>query len=198
MALRTARSFEAIGCIVEEVPAPFDADMTSDLWSRIAATGLAWHLASIDGWQAKVGPATLSTAEKGANRTAFDYLDALKAVEAARVQAGMFFSAWDAMLTPATAALAWQADQPFPETIDGRAVGPRGHAVFTGWMNLVGAAAVTLPVAMTENEGGIGMQLTAAAGFDNPLLDLAGRWEMATRGQHGPNGVDRFGQPQTD
>ncbi len=180
MAAKTARSFEAIGCIVEEVSAPFDADTTSDLWSEIAATGLAWHLASINGWREKVGPATLSTAVKGAGHTAFDYLDALRAIEVARIQAGIFFSGWDAMLTPATAALAWQADQPFPETIDGRAVGPRGHAVFTGWMNLVGAAAVTLPVAMTEDEGGIGMQLASAAGFDGPLLDLATRWVSAT------------------
>lgn len=176
MAEETARAFEAMGCVVEEVAAPFEAELASALWSTIAAIGLAWHLNSVEGWREKVGPATLVTAERGAGHSAFDYLDALQAVETARIDAGRFFRQWDIMMTPATAALAWRADEPFPESIDGRAVGPRGHAVFTGWMNLVGAAAVSLPVAMTEAEGGIGIQLAAAAGFDEALLDLAARW----------------------
>jgi Asp-tRNA(Asn)/Glu-tRNA(Gln) amidotransferase A subunit family amidase len=46
-------------------------------------------------------------------------------------------------------------------------------------MNLVGAAAVSLPVAMTDSEGGIGMQLAASPGFDEALLDLAARWVEA-------------------
>ncbi len=175
-AAKTARAFEAMGCVVEEVIAPFDGDSTSALWSEIAATGLAWHLNRVDGWREKVGPATLATAGKGEGRTAFDYLDVLRGVEDERMKAGLFFRNWDAMLTPATAALAWQANVPFPDTIDGRPVGPRGHAVFTGWMNLVGAAALSLPVAMTEAEGGIGMQLASAPGFDEPLLALAARY----------------------
>lgn len=179
-AVKTARLFEEMGCIVEEVAAPFDADASSALWSEVAATGLAWHLSSIEGWQEDVGPATLATAERGRGHDAFDYLDALRAVETARVDAGLFFSEWDVMLSPTTAALAWSADRPFPETINGQPVGPRGHAVFTGWMNLVGAAAVSFPVAMTKEDGGIGMQLTAAAGFDLALLDLVGRWASAS------------------
>jgi aspartyl-tRNA(Asn)/glutamyl-tRNA(Gln) amidotransferase subunit A len=179
VAEETARTFEAIGCVVDEVAAPFEAEAASALWSAIAAIGLAWHLDSVEAWRERVGPATLATAERGARRSAFDYLDALQVLETARNDAGRFFRDWDVMLTPTTAALAWRADAPFPETIDGRAVCPRGHAVFTGWMNLVGAAAVSRPVAMTDSEGGIGMQLAASPGFDQALLDLAARWVEA-------------------
>jgi aspartyl-tRNA(Asn)/glutamyl-tRNA(Gln) amidotransferase subunit A len=58
----------------------------------------------------------------------------------------------------------------FPPEIDGQAVGPRGHAVFTAWMNIAGLPAATVPVAMTAQDGGIGLQFVAAHGRDRDLL----------------------------
>ena len=111
-------------------------------------------------------------AEEGTRRTAGELLDAHAVAAEARSAAGAFFRRYDILLCPASAALAWPADTVFPPEIDGRPVGPRGHAVFTGWMNVTGLPAVTVPVAMTEREGGIGLQLVAAHGRDRDLLDF--------------------------
>jgi aspartyl-tRNA(Asn)/glutamyl-tRNA(Gln) amidotransferase subunit A len=105
------------------------------------------------------------------------YVAALAGIADMRRRAGEFFARFDVMLTPTTAALAWQADKAFPEEIDGRPVGPRGHAVFSAWSNLVGAAAANIPVAMTENAAGIGVQIAAPAGHDDLILDLLRHWE---------------------
>ena len=69
--------------------------------------------------------------------------------------------------------LAWPADEPFPPEIAGRPAGPRGHAVFTGWMNIAGIPALSIPVAMSPDGGGIGVQLVAETGRDAELLQVA-------------------------
>ena len=173
----TARAFEGLGFTVEEVEGPYDADELAALWTIIAEAGLAWHLAEIDGWRAVVGANAIKMAEAGAAWSTSDYVGALDGIMAMRVRSGDFFAKWDFMLSPTTAALAWPADEAYPPTIDGKPAGPRGHAVFSAFINLIGAAAVNLPVAKTEKAGGIGMQLAAPAGRDDELLAIAKRWE---------------------
>jgi aspartyl-tRNA(Asn)/glutamyl-tRNA(Gln) amidotransferase subunit A len=173
----TARAFDGLGFIVEEVPAPYDADELAALWTIVAEAGLAWHLAEIDGWRTVVGANAIKMAEAGAAWSTSDYVGALDGIMAMRVRSGDFFAKWNFMLSPTTAALAWPADEAYPPTIDGKPAGPRGHAVFSAFINLIGAAAVNLPVAKTEKAGGIGMQLAAPAGRDDELLTIAKRWE---------------------
>jgi aspartyl-tRNA(Asn)/glutamyl-tRNA(Gln) amidotransferase subunit A len=109
-------------------------------------------------------------AASGTQRTLAEYLDALAVALAARASAAALFERFDMLLCPAIAALAWPAEQAFPSWIDGKPAGPRGHAIFTGWMNVAGLCAAAIPVAMTPDSGGIGMQLVAAPGRDLDLL----------------------------
>ncbi|MDQ0395683.1 amidase [Labrys monachus] len=169
---RIAAALAETGARVETIEAPFDADRVTAAWTAIMQAGLAWHLSKFEGWQALVNPSARALAEQGAARTAGELLDALAAAAEVRSAAGLFFRDYDLLLCPATAALAWPADTIFPPEIDGREVGPRGHAVFTGWMNVTGLPAVTVPVAMTDAQGGIGLQLVAGHGRDRDLLDF--------------------------
>ena len=173
----TARAFERLGFTVEEVAAPYDADELAALWTVIAESGLAWHLASIPDWRPRVGANAVRMADGGATRSARDYVAALDGIAAMRVRSGEFFAKWDFLLSPTTAALAWPADEPYPPTIDGKPVGPRGHAVFSAYINLIGAAAASFPVASTADAGGIGMQLAAPAAHDDAVLAILKRWQ---------------------
>lgn len=77
------------------------------------------------------------------------------------------------------AALPWPAEQAFPPMIDGQAVGPRGHAVFTGWINAAGLPAVAVPAPPASGGRPIGIQFIGRFGSDDELLDLAQHYEAA-------------------
>ena len=89
------------------------------------------------------------------------------------------FGRIDLIMTPAAAALPWPADQVYPETIDGKQVGPRGHAVYTGWVNACGHPAIALPCAPSREGLPIGFQLVGRFGADELLLALGQRYESS-------------------
>ncbi len=167
---RMARAIAAAGLSIKAIEVPYDPEAVASAWDTVAGSGLAWHLAKSAGWQEQVNPKIRAMAEIGGQRTASDLLDALAVAAQVRQAAAALFSQFDLLLCPAAAALAWAADDIFPAEIDGRPVGPRGYAVFTGRMNVAGLPAATVPVAMTPDDGGIGVQFVAAHGRDHDLL----------------------------
>lgn len=56
-------------------------------------------------------------------------------------------------------------------------MGPRGHAIFTGWVNAAGLPALALPTTPSAEGLPIGVQLIADHGCDAALLELAARFE---------------------
>jgi aspartyl-tRNA(Asn)/glutamyl-tRNA(Gln) amidotransferase subunit A len=165
-----ARGLAAAGSTVQTIEAPFDYDRVTATWGTVMMSGLAWYLSGVPCWMEKVNPSARAVAEEGATRTAGQLLDALATVVDVRRAAGEFFERYDLLLCPAAAALAWPAESVSPPEIDGKPVGPRGHAVFTAWMNVAGVPAVTVPLTMTQESGGIGLQLVAGHGRDRDLL----------------------------
>ncbi|MGO6694464.1 amidase [Rhizobium johnstonii] len=166
-----AAALTAAGHAIEVIGTPYDVDSVGRAWGTIAAAGLTWHLKTM-GSREGLGANALSLDEAGAACTASDYAAAMATAHAARQEAGRFFEQYDLLLCPSIAALAWPATDPYPPEIDGQPVGPRGHAVFTSWMNVTGVCAVNIPVAMTQAHGGIGLQLVGAVGRDTALLDF--------------------------
>jgi aspartyl-tRNA(Asn)/glutamyl-tRNA(Gln) amidotransferase subunit A len=83
------------------------------------------------------------------------------------------FERVDLILTATAAALPWPADAPYPDQIAGQAAGPRDHAVFTGWVNIAGIPAISLPVGTSKSGLPIGVQFAARFGADAGLLAFA-------------------------
>jgi len=83
-------------------------------------------------------------------------------------------------MTPASAAMPWPTDIEFPPEINGVAVGPRGSAVFSGWVNATGHPAISIPGPTAGASLPIGIQFVADFGEDALLLQIAKQIEEAT------------------
>ncbi len=66
--------------------------------------------------------------------------------------------------------------------IDGKPVGPRGHAVYTGWVNVAGTPGLALPLGFSAAGLPIGGQFIGRFGSDAGLLGFGATFEAA----HGP------------
>jgi aspartyl-tRNA(Asn)/glutamyl-tRNA(Gln) amidotransferase subunit A len=157
---------------VTPIDAPFDLEHINQVWGTIAAAGLAWEVVHLGAKANLIGDNARAMSERGQACGLTAYIDALAGVGQMRAAAAGLFDRFDLLLCPSTASLAWPANEPFPDEIDGKPVGPRGHAIFTAWRNVAGLCALNVPVASTADAGGIGMQLAAAPGRDLDLIEF--------------------------
>jgi aspartyl-tRNA(Asn)/glutamyl-tRNA(Gln) amidotransferase subunit A len=159
-------------------------------WPTLSATGLAWMMAQA--WRVPefglaegqapdtrlCTPAIQATLKTGQEAPAAAMFALMAAVHHTREQLAGLFARYDFILTPAAAALPWPATEMFPAFIEGVAVSPRGHAVFTGLANAAGLPAVSLPCGQARGLP-VGIQLIGRMGADAALLTLARNWEAA-------------------
>ncbi|MGH8705712.1 MAG: amidase [Burkholderiales bacterium] len=172
-----ARALQALGCRVESGPMPLDLAPLNEFWPRFGAAGVAYVMAMHPGKESLLGPRFQAMLEAGRKVSAADYLAGFELFERMRRESEALFGRWDVVMTPSAAALPWPAEQPYPEVIDGKKVGPRGHAVYTGWVNACGIPAINLPCAPSRHGMPIGFQLAARFGADRALLQLASQYE---------------------
>ncbi|MCB1486852.1 MAG: amidase, partial [Bauldia sp.] len=169
-----AAALAAEGYPVREAEVFFDLDDAGRIWHVVSRAGAAWlgtqYNTEIG---ALAGASVRAMIADGEKLTGADYIDALERIAAFRRRCAELFEDVDLVLTPTAAALPWDAATPFPDTIAGRAAGPRDHAVFTGWVNIAGAPAISLPVAVSEAGLPIGVQFAAGFGTDASLLAFA-------------------------
>jgi aspartyl-tRNA(Asn)/glutamyl-tRNA(Gln) amidotransferase subunit A len=125
----------------------------------------------------QVAPAIAEMAVAGASYTARDYLDALDTIAAMKRSFEALFERFDFLITPSTAAMPWPAGDSHPSVIDGKPVGPRGHAVFTPFANALGLPAISMPCRVESGNLPVGMQIVAASNRDWPLLAFARAYE---------------------
>lgn len=110
-------------------------------------------------------------AARGREATATDLYAILELVFALR-EAARDLWGYDAILMPASAAHPWPVGAAFPTDIDGQPVGPRGHAIYTGWVNAAGLPGLAVPAGL-HGAIPVGLQLIGPAGHDAALLALA-------------------------
>lgn len=176
---RAAQRFADLGHEVTEGKLPFDIDGLAEVWPKIPQSGLAWLRRRWPEMRKLSNPKYLAMADAGELVSASDLLDILEIVGTLRSAASSAFEPIDCILMPSTAAMPWPAEDAFPELIDGKAVGPRGHAVYTGWVNAAGLPAFAAPAPTTKDSLPIGFQLVGDLGSEDLLFDLAADYERA-------------------
>ena len=143
-----ARSLSSMGHDVREGEVFFDLEIAARVWHVVSRAGVAWLMADNPAYEKLAGASARAMAEDGRKVSGADYLGALEAVSAIRRRIAELFQGVDLVLTPTAAALPWAAETPYPDRIDGKAAGPRDHAIFTGWVNIAGVPALNIPIGL--------------------------------------------------
>lgn len=172
-----ASRLSEIGHRVEEGEAPFDVDALNRIWPIISQAGLAWMFRRHGLPLERATPPLRDIAAAGAQLSAMDYVDALETVREICTRLAAAFATHDLIMTPSAAALPWPAPESHPPTIDDRPVGPRGHAVFTAFVNASGCPGISIPAEPSRGGLPIGFQLVGRYGADALLLRMARQYE---------------------
>lgn len=180
IAASVARAADQLRSLGHDVDRATHFDLADDVtacWMGLAQAGLAQMLESRAGWRDLLTPAAIANAEAGAAMPATALFKLLQLIERLRSSLGRVFADYDFLLTPAAAALPWPLEQSHPAHIAGRAVGPRGHAVFTAFVNAAGLPAIALPCSPMQSGLPIGLQLVGRWSEDGLLCAIARQYE---------------------
>jgi aspartyl-tRNA(Asn)/glutamyl-tRNA(Gln) amidotransferase subunit A len=173
------RRLQALGHSVRTGALPLDLDFFGEAWPQIGQIGLAQLFDRQPTWAAQASTKYLDLAEKGRALPAARLWQILEQVKQLRRDSVPLFANTDVIVLPSAAALPWKAEDAYPTYIDGQEVGPRGHAVYTGWVNAAGLPGLALPCAPSREGLPIGMQLVGRYGSDDMLLRLGEAYESA-------------------
>lgn len=174
---RAVQRLAELGHQVEHGALPLDVGFILEAWPQIGQVGLAAMFDEHPDWEAQAGTKYREAAELGRGVPGPRVWQIMDRVRRLRAESATLFERFDVVVMPAAAALPWPAMEPYPSVIDGQAVGPRGHAVYTGWVNAAGLPGLALPAAPSAEGLPIGLQLIGAYGRDALLLDLGEAYE---------------------
>lgn len=181
---RAVAQLAGLGHQIEARSLPLDLDFFAEAWPQIGQIGLASMFDQHPGWEAQASPKYREMAEAGRRLPASRLWQIVERVKQLRRDSAALFEKLDVIVMPAAAALPWAADQAFPRCIDNQEVGPRGHAVYTGWVNAAGLPGLALPTAPSREGLPIGLQLIGAYGSDDALLGLGAAYEAVAPWAH--------------
>ena len=190
--LAVARELEALGHRVERVTAPLGTSWDSFVQANAhiwCATLVRW----IDGLAATTSrpidlstlePATLACYAYGLQARAVEFAGALEVRNLIARSVAGWFDDFDVLLTPTLPRLPHALDtySRGAQTMDGLQWTARvfEHSPFTPVFNVAGTPAMSLPLAMSRQQGlPIGLQFAARFGAEEVLLRLAGQLEQA-------------------
>ncbi|WP_332824834.1 amidase [Ramlibacter sp.] len=173
------RQLAALGHQVDTGSLPLDLEFFTQAWPQVGQIGLAQMFERHPDWAAQASRKYLDMAEQGRALPGARLWQILEQVKGLRRDTVKLFRDIDVIVLPSAAALPWKAEESHPTRIDGQEVGPRGHAVYTGWVNAAGLPGLALPCAPSREGLPIGMQLVGPYGSDDALLDLGAAYEAA-------------------
>jgi aspartyl-tRNA(Asn)/glutamyl-tRNA(Gln) amidotransferase subunit A len=169
----------SLGHDIDDGPLPLDLSLILDAWPQIGQVGLAAMFGRYPDWEAQASAKYREAAEAGRRVPGHRVWQIVEEVRRLRRESAGLFERHDLIVMPAAAALPWPKEDPYPPVIDGREVGPRGHAIYTGWVNAAGLPGLALPAAPSREGLPIGIQLIGPYGGDDLLLQAGAAFEGA-------------------
>lgn len=174
-----ASRFAKLGYEVNNDPAHFPIETFNEILDTVFSTGLARMMREHEG-KVDLDEPLAKLYDRGIRRSAADYLSALETLWTLRNSADAIFGDNDILMTPTAAAMPWDASEPYPRSIGGCKAEPRDHAVYTGFANVLGLPAISIPASRSQTSGlPIGFQLVARFGAEEELLTMAHEYESA-------------------
>ncbi|MEO7246529.1 MAG: amidase [Rubrivivax sp.] len=173
-----------LGHQIEAGALPLDLDFFAEAWPQIGQIGLARMFQQHPDWAAQASAKYRDMAEAGQRLPASRLWQIVDQVRQLRRASTSLFERFDWIMMPSAAALPWPAKEAYPPRIDSHDVGPRGHAIYTGWVNAAGLPGLALPAAPSSDGLPVGVQIVGAYGSDDALLDLGEAYEAAAPWAH--------------
>ncbi|MET0963586.1 MAG: amidase [Noviherbaspirillum sp.] len=156
------------------------AAVNEQAWPALSQSGLAWLVAAhFAGREAELSPPLAELLAQGRRRSGAEMMEALDAIRRLRNVLALLMQHIDCLLLPSAASQPWPARQSHPPLIDGRPAGPRGHAIFTAFVNAAGLPALALPAGLGASGMPLGVQLVGGHGADGWLCALGRQFERA-------------------
>jgi len=178
-------AFASMGHHLTTRPAPREVGrFNRESWPVLSSTGLAALIGDDPARRDLLGPALQALLQQGLKRSAVEHFSARRQVTELRATLAALFADFDLILTPSSAAQPWPKTLPHPETIAGKDVDGRGHAVFTAFANAAGLPALAVPAEPDAQGMPIGLQLVGPAGCDARLLALGHEYEKHCPWRH--------------
>jgi amidase len=182
---RALKTFESMGCIVEEAQPDFPIDAVWNAWLRLRAWQSGGALLAYyydPAKRALLKPEAIFEVESGLKLSAYD-ITAAAGVRSEWYQAvRRFFGSYDFFIAPTAQLFPFDADLPWPREIAGRKM-----QTYHEWMKgvlpitMAGCPALAVPAGFNAQGLPIGMQIVARNHGDLSCLQLAHAYDKATR-----------------
>jgi amidase len=182
---RALKTFESMGCIVEEAQPDFPIDAVWNAWLRLRAWQSGGALLAYyydPAKRALLKPEAIFEVESGLKLSAYD-ITAAAGVRSEWYQAARrFFGSYDFFIAPTAQLFPFDADLPWPREIAGRKM-----QTYHEWMKgvlpitMAGCPALAVPAGFNAQGLPIGMQIVARNHGDLSCLQLAHAYDKATR-----------------
>ncbi len=177
-------SFNDIGCILEEVSPPFEAEAIWESWTTLRSWSVAAATAALlenEETRHRLKPEAIWEIERGLRFSAMDVHRASLIRTNWFKAAAALFDRYDALILPSTQAWPFPIEWRYPESI-----GESEMDTYHRWMevvvpvSLIGLPCLNMPAGFNAQGLPLGLQMFGRRGADAALLQLGQAWHAAT------------------
>jgi len=173
--------FSDLGCTVEKVPPPFDAEALWESWITLRSWSVGAGLAPLSEKRAQLKDSAQWELDRGLALSAMEVDRASVTRSAWFMRATELFESYDALILPSAQVWPFDLDRPYPTEIAGQAMD-----TYHRWMqvvtpvSLIGLPSLAMPAGFGDAGLPMGVQIFGPRGGDAALLALGEAYHAAT------------------